>query len=65
MQASEVTSTMTVIGSCSHAIGNVQAMIPSRPSESGSFTDRPIAVVFDLCLYRVVTDKCCRLACDR
>jgi hypothetical protein len=37
---------------------DTQAMIPSRPSRHGRSTDRPIAVVLDLCLYRVVTDRC-------
>jgi hypothetical protein len=37
---------------------DVQATIPSRPSGHERPTDRPIAVLVDLCLYGVVTDRC-------
>jgi surface protein len=59
MQANEVTSTLVEEVCCSPAmVVDTQAMIPSRPSDNGRPTDRPIAVVVDLCLYRVVTDRC-------
>jgi surface protein len=59
MQANEVTNTLVGKVCCSPAmVVDTQAMIPSRPSDHGRPTDRPIAVVLDLCLYRVVTDRC-------
>jgi hypothetical protein len=36
----------------------VQATIPSRTSGRRQRIDHPIAVVVDLCLHRVVTDRC-------
>jgi hypothetical protein len=58
MHANEVTSTLEGEVYFSSAIVDTQAMIPSQPSGHGRRTDRPIAVVVDLCLYRVVTDRC-------
>ena len=58
MQANEVPGTLVGEVLCSPAIVDTHAMIPSRPSGHGRPTDRPIAVMLDLCLYRVVTDRC-------
>lgn len=45
---------------CSSAIVGEQAMIPStiEPSNHRQPTDHPIPLLLDLCLYRVVNDRC-------
>jgi hypothetical protein len=58
MQITEASRTLVRDVCCAHAIVEVQAMIPSRPSGNGRSTDRRITVVLDLCLYRVVSDRC-------